>query len=171
MSPARHTISGHVDRGFESVGDVFIENFRRRGELGGGVCAYWRGDKVIDLWEGLRSKATGEPWEQDTMVIVYSATKGLAAATLAIAHSRGWLDYDERVSTYWAGVRAAGARSTSRPAAAGPSSGSVRTRRTNHPQPGRGSRSPRRRSRTAEAGVEGWHASGVPRDYARLLRE
>ena len=35
------------------------------------------------------------------MVIVYSATKGLAAMTLAIAHSRGWLDYEERVSAYW----------------------------------------------------------------------
>src|SRR6476660_7044621 len=35
------------------------------------------------------------------MVIVRSATKGLAAMTLALAHSRGWLDYDERVCTYW----------------------------------------------------------------------
>ena len=35
------------------------------------------------------------------MVVVHSATKGLAAMTLAIAHSRGWLDYDERVATYW----------------------------------------------------------------------
>ena len=35
------------------------------------------------------------------MVIVYSATKGLAAMTLAIAHSRGWLDYEERVCAYW----------------------------------------------------------------------
>jgi CubicO group peptidase (beta-lactamase class C family) len=35
------------------------------------------------------------------MVIIYSATKGLAAMTLALAHSRGWLDYDERVATYW----------------------------------------------------------------------
>ena len=35
------------------------------------------------------------------MVIVYSATKGLAAMALAITHSRGWLDYDERVSAYW----------------------------------------------------------------------
>ncbi len=46
-------------------------------------------------------KETSEPWEQDTMVIVYSATKGLAAMTLALAHSRGWLDYDERVCHYW----------------------------------------------------------------------
>ena len=35
------------------------------------------------------------------MVLVYSATKGMAAMTMAIAHSRGWLDYEERVSTYW----------------------------------------------------------------------
>jgi CubicO group peptidase (beta-lactamase class C family) len=35
------------------------------------------------------------------MVIVHSATKGLAAMTLAKAHSRAWLDYEERVSAYW----------------------------------------------------------------------
>ena len=35
------------------------------------------------------------------MVIVYSSTKGLAAMTLAVAHSRGWLDYEERVAKYW----------------------------------------------------------------------
>ena len=35
------------------------------------------------------------------MVIVHSATKGLAAMTLALAHSRGWLDYEERVCAYW----------------------------------------------------------------------
>ena len=70
-------------------------------ELGGACCAYHRGEKVVDLWGGVRNKQTGEPWEQDTMVIVHSATKGLAAMTLAIAHSRGWLDYEERVCAYW----------------------------------------------------------------------
>ena len=35
------------------------------------------------------------------MALVYSATKGLSAMTLAIAHSRGWLDYEERVCKYW----------------------------------------------------------------------
>jgi hypothetical protein len=35
------------------------------------------------------------------MVVVHSATKGLAATTLAIAHSRGWLNYEERVCAYW----------------------------------------------------------------------
>jgi CubicO group peptidase (beta-lactamase class C family) len=94
-------IQGHVERGFESVREVFAENFVRRNELGGACCAYYRGEKVVDLWGGVRNKRTGEPWEQDTMVVVYSATKGLAAMTMAIAHSRGWLDYERPVCKYW----------------------------------------------------------------------
>jgi CubicO group peptidase (beta-lactamase class C family) len=92
---------GAVCRGFEGVHEAFVGNFTERGEVGGACCVYLRGEKVVDLWGGLRNTQTGEPWEQDTMVLVYSATKGLAAMTLAVAHSRGWLDYDERVYTYW----------------------------------------------------------------------
>jgi len=94
-------IEGHVSAGFEAVREAFAENFSLRHELGGACCVYHRGKKVVDLWGGVRDKATGEPWQEDTMVLVYSTTKGLAAMTLAIAHSRGWLDYDERVCAYW----------------------------------------------------------------------
>ena len=103
MSAAYHvtSVDGSVSRPFAAVREAFVENFARRHELGGACCAYLQGTKVVDLWGGIRNKETGEPWERDTMVIVHSATKGFAAMTLAIAHSRGWLDYDERVSTYW----------------------------------------------------------------------
>jgi CubicO group peptidase (beta-lactamase class C family) len=94
-------VEGYVRRGFETVREAFADNFARRGELGGACCVYHRGEKVVDLWGGIRNKQSGEPWEPDTMVIVYSATKGLAAMTLALAHSRGWLDYEERVCAYW----------------------------------------------------------------------
>jgi len=95
------TVEGHVSPGFEAVREAFAENFIHRHELGGACCAYVHGEKVRDLWGGSRNKETGEPWERDTMVLVYSATKGLSAMTLAIAHSRGWLDYEERVASYW----------------------------------------------------------------------
>lgn len=96
-------INGYVSAGFDAVRDAFAENFSRRGELGGACCVYHRGEKVVDLWGGVRNKATGEPWQEGTMVVVHSATKGLAAMTLAVAHSRGWLDYEQRVCTYWPG--------------------------------------------------------------------
>ena len=94
-------IEGHVSPGFEAVRAAFAENFTKRHELGGACCVYRRGEKIVDLWGGVRNEATGEPWERDTMVLVHSTTKGLAAMVMALAHSRGWLDYDERVATYW----------------------------------------------------------------------
>jgi CubicO group peptidase (beta-lactamase class C family) len=101
--PARasRAVEGEVGQGFEAVRQAFADNFARRHELGAACAAYRRDEKVVDLWGGVRARQTGLPWERDTMVIVYSATKGLAAMTLAIAHSRGWLDYEERVCAYW----------------------------------------------------------------------
>ena len=101
-------IEGFAVRGFEAVREAFTQNFLGRGELGGACSVYHNGKKVVDLWGGVRNKTTGEPWEEDTMVVVYSTTKGLAAMTLAIAHSRGWLDYDRPVCTYWPGFAQSG---------------------------------------------------------------
>ena len=94
-------IEGRVSAGFEPVRQAFADNFYRRRELGGACCVYHRGEKVVDVWGGIRNRKTGEPWQEDTMVLVHSTTKGLAAMTLALAHSRGWLDYDKRVCDYW----------------------------------------------------------------------
>ena len=94
-------IHGFVSCGYEAVREAFVENFARRRDIGAACCVYCKGEKVVDLWGGVKNKSTNEPWEEDTMALVYSATKGLAAMTLALAHSRGWLDYDELVCTYW----------------------------------------------------------------------
>lgn len=99
--PSSPEIHGWVAPGFDKIRDTFAENFARRRELGGACCAWYHGEKVVDLWGGVRNKTTGEPWEEHTMVVIHSATKGLAAMTLAVAHSRGWLDYEERVAAYW----------------------------------------------------------------------
>jgi CubicO group peptidase (beta-lactamase class C family) len=94
-------IHGFVRSGYEAVREAFAENFARRREIGAACCVYHKGEQVVDVWGGVRNKTTGEPWEQNTMALVYSATKGLSAMTLAVAHSRGWLDYDELVCNYW----------------------------------------------------------------------
>lgn len=101
VASRRVTVQGHVSPGFEGVRAAFAENFSRRRERGGACCASHHGEQVVDLWGGVRNTRTGEPWEQDTMVLVWSATKGLAAMTLALAHSRGWLDYEAPVCRYW----------------------------------------------------------------------
>ena len=100
MKTATHA-RGFVAPGFDEVREEFERNFRERGEIGAAVAAYWRGEKVVDLWGGLRIPGGTAPWNEDTMVIVNSTTKGLAAMTLAVANSRGWLDYDMPVAYYW----------------------------------------------------------------------
>jgi CubicO group peptidase (beta-lactamase class C family) len=83
------------------VREAFVENFERRNDLGAACCIYHRGEKVVDLWGGVRNEATGEPWEEDTMVVVFSTTKGLSALAMALANSRGLFEYNERISKYW----------------------------------------------------------------------
>jgi CubicO group peptidase (beta-lactamase class C family) len=90
-----------VAPGFEAVRREFERNLAEGGELGAACAAFVGGEKVVDLWGGVRDARDDSPWEEDTLVLVYSTSKGLAAMTLAVAHSRGWLDYDERVTTYW----------------------------------------------------------------------
>jgi len=94
-------IDGMTAPGFEEVRVEFERNFAERGEIGAAVAAYWNGEKVVDLWGGRRLLQGDAPWQEDTMVAVMSSTKGLSAMTLALAHSRGWLDYDAPVASYW----------------------------------------------------------------------
>jgi CubicO group peptidase (beta-lactamase class C family) len=101
-------IGGTVADGFEPVRREFERNFSERRELGAAVAAYVGGEPVVDLWGGVRDARTDDPWERDTVVIVYSTSKGLAAMTLALLHTRGQLDYDELVTTYWPEFGAAG---------------------------------------------------------------
>jgi CubicO group peptidase (beta-lactamase class C family) len=94
-------VHGEVAPGYEAVRRAFEENFAERGEIGAACVAFVGGDKVVDLWGGLRDPKRNLPWEEDTMVLVFSTTKGMAATTLAIAHARKLFDLDERVSAYW----------------------------------------------------------------------
>ena len=119
MKQTNVKISGHVKPGFEAVREAFVENFTRRNELGAACCIYYRGEKVVDLWGGVRNKRTCEPWEEDTMVIVFSATKGMSGLAMALAHSRGLFDYDERISKYWPEFAQQGKDKITSPATAG----------------------------------------------------
>lgn len=94
-------IEGTVAAGFEPVRAAFIDNFLTRGELGA-ACAVWhRRECVVDLWGGWRDRQRTRPWDRETLVPVFSTTKGVSALTLALAHSRGILDYDARIASFW----------------------------------------------------------------------
>lgn len=101
-------VHGDVDEGYGAVADVFRRNFAERGEIGAACAVYRDGKPVVDLWGGYRDGRERRPWREDTIVPVFSTTKGVSSLALAVAHSRGLLDYDEPVAAYWPEFAAAG---------------------------------------------------------------
>ncbi|MDA2895409.1 serine hydrolase [Mycolicibacterium sp. BiH015] len=101
-------VGGAVDDGYGPVADAFRANFAYRGDVGGAVAVYRHGVKVVDLWGGYRDRETRAPWRDDTVVTVFSTTKGVSAIAVAVAVSRDWLDYDARVADYWPDFAQAG---------------------------------------------------------------
>src|SRR5690349_24878061 len=85
-------IGGDVDEGYGPVADAFRRNFAERGEVGAACAVYRDGRKVVDLWGGYRDGRTRALWREDTLVTVFSTTKGVSGLALAVAHSRGWID-------------------------------------------------------------------------------
>ena len=96
-----YAIGGDVADGFGAVADAFRSNFRTRGEVGAAIAVYRDGRKVVDLWGGWRDRQRARRWEADTLVPVFSTTKGMSAAAMAVAHSRGLFELDEPVAAYW----------------------------------------------------------------------
>lgn len=93
-------VTGRCDPRFAGVLDAFLENFSQRGEVGASVCITIEGKTVVDLWGGARNKA-GDAWEEDTLCVVFSCTKGASALCAHMAADRGLLDFDAPVVRYW----------------------------------------------------------------------
>jgi CubicO group peptidase (beta-lactamase class C family) len=94
-------IEGDADEGYGKVVDAFRANFEAHRDIGAAVAVYRDGLKVIDLWGGYRNGITRTPWQRDTMVNMFSTTKGVASLAVTVAASRGLIDYDAKVADYW----------------------------------------------------------------------
>ncbi|MEY2498808.1 MAG: hypothetical protein QOD12_2364, partial [Verrucomicrobiota bacterium] len=80
---------------------LFEENFTRFGELGAAVSVWQNGKPLLDLHGGFRDSKRQMPWTPDTIVLIWSATKGLASACLLhLLHERV-VELTRRVAEFW----------------------------------------------------------------------
>ena len=93
--------TGSYAEGFRPVAELFAEHLAKGEEIGAGLTVYHRGERVVDLAGGLADVETARPWRHDTRIVVFSATKGLAAMALNMLSDRGQLDWDARVAEHW----------------------------------------------------------------------
>ena len=101
-------MAGQVAKGYEAVREAFEKNFTEHSEVGAAFALYVRGEKVADLWGGVADESTGRPWEEDTLQLVFSTTKGITAICAHLLAQRGELDLDAPVAEYWPEFKAAG---------------------------------------------------------------
>ena len=91
---------GYCADDFAAVREAFQENFATDGELGASACVVHDGEVVVDLWGG-SSAPSGEPWQEDTIVNVYSTTKTMAAVCMLLLSDRSLIEFDAPVARYW----------------------------------------------------------------------
>ncbi|OHD06272.1 serine hydrolase domain-containing protein [Sphingopyxis sp. RIFCSPHIGHO2_12_FULL_65_19] len=94
-------ISGHCDPRFDAVKAAFKGNFAERGDVGAALCLIVDGNPVVDLHGGWRDNARTQKWTADTLVNLWSTTKGVGAICFALLADRGLLSYDDPVARHW----------------------------------------------------------------------
>lgn len=94
-------IEGHCDPRFARVREVFAANFAHRDEHGAAVALVIDGRPAVDLWGGWADRARARAWRHDTIVNVFSTTKGIVALCAHHLADRGRLDFDAPVASYW----------------------------------------------------------------------
>ncbi|WP_433324113.1 serine hydrolase domain-containing protein [Spirillospora sp. CA-294931] len=101
-------IHGQCDDRLDALRKAFEAGFDERDELGAAVTVMIDGRVVADLWGGAADPAGTRPWERDTLVNVWSTTKGVAALCAHTLADRGLLDLDAPVAAYWPEFAAGG---------------------------------------------------------------
>src|SRR3954451_16147900 len=94
-------VDGLVEPGFEAVRDAFVRNFDEHDEVGAGFSLHIEGRKVVDIWGGIADEASGRPYDESTLQLVFSSTKGATATCVNLLIQRGLIDLDAPVASYW----------------------------------------------------------------------
>jgi CubicO group peptidase (beta-lactamase class C family) len=103
MNPVT-SVAGTVAPGFEPVRERFAANFQRDDhcrEVGAALSVFHGERCVVDLWAGSMDARGAQPWRKDTLLNVYSTTKGIVATCVAMLVDRGVLSYDDTVASVW----------------------------------------------------------------------
>jgi CubicO group peptidase (beta-lactamase class C family) len=85
----------------ERITPLFEENFQKFGELGGAVSVWQHEKSIVDLYGGFRDAGRVVPWSDDTLVLIWSATKGFGSACVLHVLQENKIDIEQRVAEFW----------------------------------------------------------------------
>ena len=108
MTTTSIALQGHCSSKFALLRDTFADNFVEAREIGARITLIVAGETVADLWAGWADPARTRPWTQDTIVAIWSSTKGIVGTCFAMIVDRGLASYEDKVCQYWPEFAAAG---------------------------------------------------------------
>ena len=85
----------------ERLKALFQENFEKHGELGAAVSVWQDGKPVIELHGGFCDAGREKPWTADTIVLTWSATKGIGSACVLHALQQQRIQFTRHVAEFW----------------------------------------------------------------------
>jgi CubicO group peptidase (beta-lactamase class C family) len=93
-------INGYCEEKYNPIKKIFESYFLKQEEIGASFAIYQDGKPLIDLWGGFKNK-DNQKWEENTIVNVFSATKGIYEIIVAILIDQNILNLEKPVSYYW----------------------------------------------------------------------
>ena len=97
-----NNVHGYVALGWESARAAFEQNLIEGLDIGASLCVYHEQKCVVDLYGGWKDiEKSKEPYRSDTLQLVFSTSKGIMSAAIALCVEKGWLDYNKPVAQYW----------------------------------------------------------------------
>ncbi|CAF1007905.1 unnamed protein product [Adineta ricciae] len=102
LSKSKNNICGYVDDNWQSIQAAFEQNFIDELDIGASLSIYHHGKCVVDLYGGwIDFEKKAQPYIYDTLQLVFSTSKGILSAAVALCVERGWLEYDAAIAKYW----------------------------------------------------------------------
>lgn len=93
-------LKGYIHPDFGAVARTFSDQIPMGKPGGASLCVFYQGQPVLDIWAGTKNKQM-ESWEEDTVSMSFSTTKGVASTLLHRLADQGLIDYDKPVAHYW----------------------------------------------------------------------
>src|SRR5215472_8053390 len=98
MIPTMQLESGQI---LQRLKPLFQENFEKFGELGAAVSVWQNGKPLIDLYGGFCDTSGEKPWTSDTLVLIWSATKGIGSTCVLHALQQQKIELNQAVAEFW----------------------------------------------------------------------
>jgi CubicO group peptidase (beta-lactamase class C family) len=94
-------INGYCEEKYNPVKKIFESYFLKQEEIGASFAIYKEGKALIDIYGGFKNNNNNKNWEENTIVNVFSATKGIYEIIVSILVDQNILDLEKPVSYYW----------------------------------------------------------------------